>query len=125
MIDALEVLHLAAVLEADQCAAMGASVFKRNDFPVLGADHHHGHRAHHGGAVIARFRDVPERRSGLDQDPDAMSNVTATPGILSAVDETPVRRRSYKYYDILMVAFTTVLICSEFIAASKLARASV
>lgn len=34
----------------------------------------------------------------------------------------PRLERSYKYFDTLMVAFVTVLICSEFIAASKIAR---
>jgi uncharacterized integral membrane protein (TIGR00697 family) len=30
--------------------------------------------------------------------------------------------RAYRYYDLLMVAFVTILICSEFISASKVAR---
>jgi uncharacterized integral membrane protein (TIGR00697 family) len=30
--------------------------------------------------------------------------------------------RSYRYYDVLMAAFVTVLICSEFISAGKVAR---
>lgn len=31
-------------------------------------------------------------------------------------------QRSYRYFDIIMVAFVTILICSEFIAAGKIAR---
>src|SRR3974390_1970576 len=34
----------------------------------------------------------------------------------------PASHRGYRYYDFLMVAFVTVLICSEFIAAGKVAR---
>ncbi len=34
----------------------------------------------------------------------------------------PPAPRSYRYYDLLMVAFVTVLICSEFISASKVGR---
>ncbi len=34
----------------------------------------------------------------------------------------PHPHRVYKYYDLLMVAFVTVLICSEFISAGKVAR---
>lgn len=46
--------------------------------------------------------------------------------IVNTVDlgplDPPASRRVYRYYDLLMVAFVTVLICSEFIAASKVAR---
>jgi uncharacterized integral membrane protein (TIGR00697 family) len=42
------------------------------------------------------------------------------------LDALPLRpsgaHRTYRYYDLLMVAFVTVLICSEFIAAGKVAR---
>ena len=43
---------------------------------------------------------------------------------LPHVDQQPVsnRHRNYRYYDLLMVAFVTVLFCSEFIAAGKVAR---
>ena len=34
----------------------------------------------------------------------------------------PAVPRAYRYYDLIMAAFVTVLICSEFFAASKVAR---
>jgi uncharacterized integral membrane protein (TIGR00697 family) len=34
----------------------------------------------------------------------------------------PLAPRAYRYYDLLMAAFVTVLICSEFISASKVVR---
>jgi uncharacterized integral membrane protein (TIGR00697 family) len=50
-----------------------------------------------------------------------MSDLTAWPRATSAPKAPPVLR-NYRYYDVLMAAFVTVLICSEFIAASKVAR---
>ena len=43
---------------------------------------------------------------------------------LPHVDQQPPPNphRNYRYYDLLMVAFVTVLFCSEFIAAGKVAR---
>lgn len=37
-------------------------------------------------------------------------------------DKPAIPPRAYRYYDLLMAAFVTVLICSEFISASKVAR---
>lgn len=44
--------------------------------------------------------------------------------ILAHVDQQPASngQRHFRYYDLLMVAFVTVLFCSEFIAAGKVAR---
>jgi uncharacterized integral membrane protein (TIGR00697 family) len=50
-----------------------------------------------------------------------MSDMTVWPTTQPADTASSVNKM-YKYYDILMVAFVTVLICSEFIAASKVAR---
>lgn len=49
-----------------------------------------------------------------------MSNLTELSEVreMTAFDGRP----TYRYYDLLMVAFVTVLICSEFIAAGKVAR---
>ena len=43
-----------------------------------------------------------------------MTNQTAWPEFQPAETTTPKAPRAYKYYDLLMVAFVTVLICSEF-----------
>jgi queuosine precursor transporter len=51
-----------------------------------------------------------------------MTNVTVSPATFHAEPNVPHAPRVYKYYDLLMVAFVTVLICSEFIAAGKVAR---
>ncbi|MFO0889562.1 MAG: queuosine precursor transporter [Isosphaeraceae bacterium] len=49
-----------------------------------------------------------------------MASIAPTIDALSA--ENAGSPRVYRYYDLLMVAFVTVLICSEFIAAGKVAR---
>ena len=46
----------------------------------------------------------------------------ATPGTDPIVARRPSAVRAYKYLDLLMAAFVTVLICSEFISASKVVR---
>jgi queuosine precursor transporter len=51
-----------------------------------------------------------------------MTNQTAWPEFQPVEATTPKAPRAYKYYDLLMVAFVTVLICSNFIAAGKVAR---
>jgi uncharacterized integral membrane protein (TIGR00697 family) len=51
-----------------------------------------------------------------------MTNVIDRPPQSVADVGTPESRRTYRYYDLLMVAFVTVLICSEFIAAGKVAQ---
>ena len=58
VIDALEIFHVAAVVEADQRAAMGTAVFEGNDIAVAGTSHDDRHRAHHRGAVVAGFGDI-------------------------------------------------------------------
>ena len=50
-----------------------------------------------------------------------MSDMIVWPTTHPADTASPANKM-YKYYDLLMVAFVTVLICSEFIAASKVAR---
>jgi queuosine precursor transporter len=50
-----------------------------------------------------------------------MTELSSPPALHSAM-EAPRGIRVYKYYDVLMAAFVTVLICSEFISASKVAR---
>ena len=55
-------------------------------------------------------------------DPDSMTNQTVSPESQPAEATSPHAPRVYKYYDLLMVAFVTVLICSNFIAAGKVAR---
>jgi queuosine precursor transporter len=51
-----------------------------------------------------------------------MTNLTFSPATQPAEAKNPHAPRVYKYYDLLMVAFVTVLICSNFIAAGKVAR---
>ena len=51
-----------------------------------------------------------------------MTNLTFSPTTQSVKATKPDVPRVYKYYDLLMVAFVTVLICSNFIAAGKVAR---
>lgn len=51
-----------------------------------------------------------------------MTNHTVWPESHPAAAKAPHVQRVYKYYDLLMVAFVTVLICSNFIAAGKVAR---
>jgi queuosine precursor transporter len=51
-----------------------------------------------------------------------MTKQTAWPEFQPAEATNPTATRTYKYYDLLMVAFVTVLICSEFIAAGKVAH---
>ena len=58
VVDALELALVAAVLEADQRAAMGAAVLEGVDLAVGVPRHHHGHQADVRGAVVARARDV-------------------------------------------------------------------
>ncbi len=47
------------------------------------------------------------------------TTLTLTDSPLAATARAP---REYRYYDLLMAAFVTVLLCSEFISASKVAR---
>ena len=58
VIDALEVLHAAAVLQADQRAAMRAAVLESAKLAVLGAHHDDGHAADEGRAVVADGRQI-------------------------------------------------------------------
>ena len=51
-----------------------------------------------------------------------MTNQTTWPEFQPAAMTTPKAPRAYKYYDLLMVSFVTVLILSNFIAAGKVAR---
>src|SRR5271168_4597156 len=51
-----------------------------------------------------------------------MTNLTVAPATHHVEPKVPHAPRAYKFYDLLMVAFVTVLICSEFIAAGKVAR---
>ena len=51
-----------------------------------------------------------------------MTNQTVWPESHPTEATPPHAQRAYKYYDLLMVAFVTVLICSEFISAGKVAR---
>jgi queuosine precursor transporter len=51
-----------------------------------------------------------------------MTKQTAWPEHRPDQATPPSASRTYKYYDLLMVAFVTVLICSNFIAAGKIAR---
>jgi queuosine precursor transporter len=51
-----------------------------------------------------------------------MTNLTVSPSTRHTEPKVPHAPRAYKYYDLLMVAFVTVLICSNFIAAGKVAR---
>ena len=51
-----------------------------------------------------------------------MTNQTVWPESHPAEAKATHAPRVYKYYDLLMVAFVTVLICSNFIAAGKVAR---
>ena len=51
-----------------------------------------------------------------------MTNLTFSPAAHPAEAKASHAPRVYKYYDLLMVAFVTVLICSEFISAGKVAR---
>jgi queuosine precursor transporter len=46
--------------------------------------------------------------------------ISPNPGTEAA--QTVQAPRTYKYYDVIMASFVTVLICSEFIAAGKVAR---
>jgi uncharacterized integral membrane protein (TIGR00697 family) len=51
-----------------------------------------------------------------------MNEPTILPSTDSSTVEAPGATRVYRYYDLLMAAFVTVLICTEFISASKVAR---
>lgn len=51
-----------------------------------------------------------------------MANLTVSPATDSPATVLPHAVRTYRYYDLLMVAFVTVLVCSEFIAAGKVAE---
>jgi uncharacterized integral membrane protein (TIGR00697 family) len=53
-----------------------------------------------------------------------MADLTLTPKThdAAASDDPLFAPRSYRYYDLLMAAFVTVLICSEFISAGTVAR---
>jgi hypothetical protein len=54
----VEIGNLAAVVEADQCAAMSTSVLEGNNLAVLGTGNHDRHRAQHRGTVVAGFRHI-------------------------------------------------------------------
>ncbi len=58
----------------------------------------------------------------LDSDQYLMTNLTFSPSTHHAEAKAPRTPRTYKFYDFLMVAFVTVLICSEFISAGKVAH---
>ena len=58
MIGAGEILDVAAVLERDQRAAMGAAVFEAMQRAIFAAHDDHRHFAHEGGAVIALVFDI-------------------------------------------------------------------
>src|SRR5271166_3737982 len=66
--------------------------------------------------------DVPDRGGALNPDDDAMTDPTILPSSYSAAVDAVGAPRVYRYYDLLMAAFVTVLICSEFISSSKVAR---
>ncbi len=54
-----------------------------------------------------------------------MADLTVSSSPESDLEFSPDKKlapRSYRYYDLLMAAFVTVLICSEFISAGKVAR---
>src|SRR3954453_16352413 len=51
-----------------------------------------------------------------------MTGLSVSPPTSPGAAEAPQAIRVYRYYDLLMADFVTVLICSEFIAASKVAR---
>jgi queuosine precursor transporter len=51
-----------------------------------------------------------------------MTNLTVSPATDRAATTGPQATRTYRYYDLLMAAFVTVLICSNFIAAGKVAQ---
>jgi uncharacterized integral membrane protein (TIGR00697 family) len=51
-----------------------------------------------------------------------MTKLTTAPATNTADNAVPNAPRAYRYYDYLMAAFVTVLICSEFISAGKVAR---
>ncbi len=58
VIDALEILHAATVVQADQRAAMRTAVFERGEFAVFRAHHDHRHGADKRGAVVADIREL-------------------------------------------------------------------
>jgi uncharacterized integral membrane protein (TIGR00697 family) len=45
-----------------------------------------------------------------------------TDGLLDPVMNSPTKQREYKYYEFVMVAFVTVLICSNLIGPAKIAQ---
>ena len=51
--------------------------------------------------------------------PTLMTDLPVSSATHSALAGGPAAFRAYKYFDLLMAAFVTILICSEFIAASK------
>jgi queuosine precursor transporter len=51
-----------------------------------------------------------------------MTDLPISSATHSALAGGPAAIRVYRYFDLLMAAFVTILICSEFIAASKVAR---
>jgi queuosine precursor transporter len=51
-----------------------------------------------------------------------VSDMTPLPDLGPLETHTSRATRAYKYYDVIMASFVTVLICSEFIAAGKVAR---
>ncbi len=67
VVDALEVLPAATVVQADQRAAMGAAVLEGAEVTVLGARDHDGHGANKRGAVVA---DVGEFGLQAEKVPD-------------------------------------------------------
>src|SRR5690606_21946643 len=58
VVDALEVLDVAFVLEREERAAMRATVLEGVDAAVGIAHHNDRHRSHEGGAVVAGIRDL-------------------------------------------------------------------
>src|SRR5579859_4227950 len=53
VVDALEVLHVSAIVEADQRAPMGTAVLEGAEFAVFGARDDDGHSTNEGGTIIA------------------------------------------------------------------------
>ena len=54
VIDAMKIFRLAAVVQADQCAAMGATIFERGDRSVMISGHDHRHFTGIGRAPVTR-----------------------------------------------------------------------
>ena len=56
MVDALEVLGLAGLLQRDQCPAMRAAILERVNLAIVILDHHHRRKANKGRSVAAGLR---------------------------------------------------------------------